>query len=471
MSNYDYAIVGAGPAGLTIAYYLAKYQKKVLLIEREDEIGGCHRVRRVDGLFTEHGPRIIVENYFSLKDILRDFGINFYDLYTLYDFSTNTSAFELLSTLTFKETLSLTGAFIEFMITETSSKNMTMIEFMNYNNFNEKSIAYIDKMCRLSDGGTVYNYTLFEFLQIFNQNFFYQIYQPKYPNDIGLFKIWQNKLIETGYVDILLDTDISEIVSLQNNISLLTSDNDIITASNYILAIPPKPMVDLLGRSTDSDIFGKFDILQEWEYKSRYLVYIPIIFHWDVKLHLEKKWGVPESDYGIVYIVMSDYMIFEDSRSKTVVVCTVKNTDSISLYNGKTANQCNEHELMEEVFRQLKLHRPDLPDPQYAIVNPGIYRNNDRWDTIDTAYFSTKAGYWGNQSPIYNNVYWIGTHNGHSSYSFTAMESAMQNAIYLLHQLVPKSKNVVAIHKPFTIKKAIWGSLIFMLLMWAIFRK
>ncbi len=55
---YDYAIVGAGPAGLTMALYLAKNNKHVILIDRELTIGGCHRVRRVDGMFSDHGPRI-----------------------------------------------------------------------------------------------------------------------------------------------------------------------------------------------------------------------------------------------------------------------------------------------------------------------------------------------------------------------------------------------------------------------------
>src|SRR5579872_5260924 len=101
--QYDYAIVGAGPTGLTLAYYLGKAGKNVVLIDREQSIGGCHRVRRVDGLFTEHGPRITIGNYFCLKHLLTDFGVSWNDLYTPYNFSTNTSAGELLSTLSFGE--------------------------------------------------------------------------------------------------------------------------------------------------------------------------------------------------------------------------------------------------------------------------------------------------------------------------------------------------------------------------------
>jgi len=37
---------------------------RVLLLESERALGGCHRVRRVRGEFTEHGPR----HYFSAFD-------------------------------------------------------------------------------------------------------------------------------------------------------------------------------------------------------------------------------------------------------------------------------------------------------------------------------------------------------------------------------------------------------------------
>ena len=49
-------------------------------------------------------------------------------------------------------------------------------------------------MARLTDVASADKYTLYEFLQIANQQAFYKIFQPNRPNDIGLFKIWKEFL-------------------------------------------------------------------------------------------------------------------------------------------------------------------------------------------------------------------------------------------------------------------------------------
>ena len=86
---YDYVIVGAGPTGLTLAWLLSQYKKSVIIIEKEDYIGGCHGVKRINGLFSEHGPRIYIDNYFNFKNILNDMNLKFNDLFTPYKFGIN----------------------------------------------------------------------------------------------------------------------------------------------------------------------------------------------------------------------------------------------------------------------------------------------------------------------------------------------------------------------------------------------
>ena len=40
MDNFDVVIIGAGPAGLTAGYELSKSNKKVLVLEKKNQVGG-----------------------------------------------------------------------------------------------------------------------------------------------------------------------------------------------------------------------------------------------------------------------------------------------------------------------------------------------------------------------------------------------------------------------------------------------
>jgi len=44
--KYDLIIIGAGPSGLALAQCLRNDFNKILIIEKESSIGGCHRVIR-----------------------------------------------------------------------------------------------------------------------------------------------------------------------------------------------------------------------------------------------------------------------------------------------------------------------------------------------------------------------------------------------------------------------------------------
>ena len=53
---YDVIIIGAGPAGLTATYELSKNNKKVLLLEKKENVGGLAETKTFGKYRYDIGP-------------------------------------------------------------------------------------------------------------------------------------------------------------------------------------------------------------------------------------------------------------------------------------------------------------------------------------------------------------------------------------------------------------------------------
>jgi hypothetical protein len=447
--EYDYCIIGAGPTGLTLAYLFSKIGKKCLLIDKNQDVGGCHRVTRVNGLFTEHGPRIYSSSYKNTRNLLKQMDINFDSLYTPYKFTISDIGKYSIKDFNINEIKSFIYHFLIMVVIPTHGKNTSMKNFMETNMFSEKTKDYIDRLCRLTDGASSENYSVNKFLQLFNQQFIYTIYQPSKPNDEGLFKLWLEKLYENN-VDFMMNTQVLTLDGTDNkNVDYITvvNNNKIykIKSKRFIMCIPPKPIENILNKSIlYKDSFGELSKFQKWVNNSTYMNYIPITFHWNKELELQKVWGFPKTEWGIAFIVLTNYMNFNDECSKLVISTCVTKTDTVSSFTNKTANQSNEDELKKEVVRQLKISFPELPEPSNSILHPGTIKYENKWIEADTAYIET---YNSKPLPAFSsttqNLYQVGTQNGNSIYSFTTMESAITNAIVFSNILEPKTQNII----------------------------
>lgn len=264
-SSYDYIIVGAGPTGLTLAWLLAQEDsiKRILLIERDATIGGCHRVQRdpVTNLFTEHGPRIYSTIYVNVIQILESMGISFYDLFTEYKFSHSSMSQEILSKLTPKEIAKLGIEFIKLVFDPAYGLFTTVATFLEVNDFTKASKDVISRITHLTDGAGPERFTMNELLYGFDHHVFYKFMQPRWPNDIALFPIWQKKLLDTGKIDIWLNSDVKSIISSPtgninkpSRISGLRVETQVrlvtVNGKNVILAIPPEHATRISGLDT-----------------------------------------------------------------------------------------------------------------------------------------------------------------------------------------------------------------------------
>ncbi len=443
--EYDIIIIGGGPSGLALAQCISHLNKKILIIEKENNIGGCHRVRRINELFTEHGPRVYSNTYTVFQSLLKEMDLNFTDLFTPYNFSITQIGNEtVFSTLSWHELYILFIEFIKLMINNTHGINIILKDFIYLNNFKPDSVEMIDRVCKLTDGGGIDKYTLNQFLQLFNQQFFYSLYQPKTPTDKGLFPLWKTHLESKG-VTFYLNTEIENIYIENNQINnLIIKNNNTfknIKGNKYIFAIPPKNLYDITFKYNIPHNWGN---LLKYANDTAYIEYISVSFHWNEKLNLEKIYGFPKSTWGVAFIILSDYMTFQDSNSQTVISTAVTITDKKSLNNNKTANECNQEELINEILLQLREAYPNLPNPTVSLISPGVTYNNDikQWVSKDTAFIMTSnKGYLPFQNGLINNMYNLGTHNGKSYYKFTSLESAVSNSVMLSKELYNELKH------------------------------
>ena len=436
--DYDYAIVGGGPTGMTIAWVLAKNNKKVILIEKDEVLGGCHKVLRVDGYFTEHGPRVYSNSYLMFIDILSDMGFAFNDLFKPYKFQISKIDNKTVLNLNFNEKLSLITAFIKLIFNKDYGKTKSMKEFMTQKKFSKESYDYIERLCRLTDGASTEDYTLFQFLQLMNQQFFYDLYQPKLPNDKGLIKLWTEKLVSKN-VKIMLN---SQVVKIETDKDLATKliimENGIhkeISAKKYVLTMPPKPFYNLISSNPATEnIFGDNDEIKKWKSKNSYFEYITLTFHYKNEIKIPKLNGFPRTPWGIGFIVVSDFMDFKTDEPSKIVISICISMLNVPNEEGKTANQCSKEEILKYTEEQLSF----FPKPDKIIISPTVKRSGDTWINMDTAYVVTTKQHFIKPQSKLNNLYYVGIPNGNSSYNFTSIESAVQNALHYCIDEIPE---------------------------------
>lgn len=458
--EYDYIIIGGGPTAMTIAWLLEDKDRKILILEKEDTMGGCHRVHRVDGFFSEHGPRIYSNAYVMFMEILEDLGMEFDDYFTEYKYDLSKIKGKNIHSLKPNEKRALSWAFIKLIFNPNYGKKISIKQFCDDNNFSDEAKDYFEKFCRLTDGASMENYTLYQLLQIKNQHYFYKIYQPKYPNDKGFIKDWENKLLETGNITIKTGEEVIKLNYEDNLIKEVVSLKDS-KLNNYkckqvILTIPPKPLFNLLKGLPEAFLPKKE--LEDWSDKNSYFDYIPLTFHYIKKIELPKLDGFPKTSWGIGFIILSDFMDFSDEPSKTVISITITFTDRKNEH-GKTVNECSKDEIIEYVKEQL----PMFPNPDLVIISPTVVKNKDKWINLDTAFVATtQATYLPDTSDKYTNLHTVGIFNGNSNYHFTSIESAVQNAIVFCQKEVKNLKYEITIKNPVDISEFILIFIVFL---------
>lgn len=468
----DYCVVGGGPAGLTAALQLCRAGKSVTLIDENDTLGGCHRViRTADNLFSEHSPRIYSGAYLNTASLLDSMGSSFDEQFTPYKFSVSSiGGGGILHHLSVPEMLWLAWAFLTW--SDEQAKAVSVADYMAAHDFSGEAREYINRLCLLTDGAAADTYSLWQFLQLVNQQALYTLYQPRRPTDQGLFALWRAELLKSNCtliqgrvfsIRLAWSGDHPWYVKFKVPGSK-EETRELRAGRGVIVALPPASALGLFQdmhlpnllpeTKSPSQTGGDSDLrsvpneappvllsLAAWVRATQYATYIPVSLHFDHALpeSVSRVHGFPATEWGIAFVVLSDY--FEaDTSSPGLISTAITLPNAVSSHTNLSANQTStEAQVVAEVIRQLRQQLPGLPEPTKAFITPGVTHKNGRWHNPNTSYVAAAATQpWGPETEM-PKVYSLGTHNGRSAYSFTSMESAVSNALALTNELEPAS--------------------------------
>lgn len=436
-SYYDYIIVGGGPCGLSLAQLLSRTSKSILLLDAANSFGGCHRVDRIDGkYFTEHSPRIYSTTYKNFNTLLHDMGTSFDNLFTKYNFSISNIGEKTVIDMNNCELFTLVIAFLKLVVNSDYGIDISMKQFMIDNNFSPETMVYVDRVCRVIDGATSEKFSLNEFLAVVNQQFLYPLYEPRQPNDLGLIKLWTDFLQKRG-VTMKLNCSLKDVEASSNLIKTECGDY---TYGKLVLALNPYNIFNIVP-----ELFS--DITASYAARTRYMTYVSLSFYWNKKINLPNIHGFSASDWGIVFIVMSNY--FENMQNETLISLAVTILDAPSIFTGNTCNQTfDTTDLKQEVFRQFCTSFEDginisMPDniSMYPGVRYGGPPGMGGWYSNSGSFFNSFQNantFIPFQSDIYPNIYNLGCQNGQQTYRFTSIEAAVTNSIVLAKKLEPQ---------------------------------
>ena len=442
----DIIIIGGGVAGLAFANEAIKKhpEANIKIIERDNTLGGCHKVdrREYEGeyYFCEHAPRIYINNYVNFIELLKSMNLDFYKLFAKYKYNFLDISNKIIiedKTFTFYELLIIIRDFLFTIFSYDYGTNISMKNYMEYNEFTPKAMKYVDALCRSFDGGDSSNISLNQYISITIQSLFYNIYIPKIPNDEGLFKYWSNYL-QANKVEIILNKGVKELVKEDNKIkSVLLENGEEIKGDLFILAMPPTNFSKIT-----KDAFGD---LEDFTKKTKYNEYISMTFFWDfdIKLDDDKFESMGNTEWNLIIMIMSNYMKFKESKAKVVISCAVVLTDVKNSLLNKTANECSEEELIESVYNQLLTKFKNIPPPTLYFLHNNYDNNLKKWVSNNSAFIKVpEIDYIDFKSKKYKNLYNLGTHNGKHKNSFTSLESAISNSIKLSNIIFEKKTRI-----------------------------
>jgi hypothetical protein len=409
---YNYAIYGGGPTGLVLSYIIALNGYKVVLIEKEKDLGGCWRTEWLeDKYLSEHSPRVLFPNDNDIIKILDHFGMDM-DKELSKKSPSGTGVMSIikymLTRLSLLDILKLAPVFLFG-----GTGDLTVTEWCDQNNISKDGVRALrtlsvvlanspDKLLMSELFGDETMKSIFSVGNKYSS-------MSQFVNHDKWIQIFESKLIELG-VTIYKNTELLELKRSSLEINKITKailkSGEFVNADNHILTLPPVAFYNLLKGSQIENNWMPIDKLKDWTLDS-YYASIGFQLHFKEKQPFPDEWCWScENDYDLIVVNVSKYtdMISKDPNIKSVWSCTVVSTGNNVEKWGKTINQLELDTILKDCLEILKVN------PYKVTVYPGLHKQFGEYVSRDTSFSLGKTGvipYKGKAE----NLYTVGPHN------------------------------------------------------------
>ncbi len=179
MKKYDAIIVGAGISGLLTALAISKSNggKNVLMLEKEDYIGGACRSYNVDGYTVDTGPHIITQlndgplrelmtRYFDVVPVFKPHGKYYVKINgSTKEFPWTVTDWIQFDVLPLRDRIliiqALFSALNASLITPKKLAGVSVYDYIKNYNFSESTLRFIDTMAHFLTGTSMYETSVF----------------------------------------------------------------------------------------------------------------------------------------------------------------------------------------------------------------------------------------------------------------------------------------------------------------------
>jgi len=453
--TYDYAIYGAGPTGLSTALLLVlnniknNTHFKIIIIEKENSIGGCWRNQWQNDLFTEHAPRVLSSssNLFKLFKLI---GYEYKNkIVSTYGSRIKTNlklARFIFSNIKIIDFIKIFYFTILFLLNKKYTY-YSVADMFNKMNLHQSSIKAITIYCIAlanSPSKLLFSELLSSFSSTGTQ--FYQFIDDSWLQHIQMFLNKHNvQIIKNTYIKY---TSISN-NSIHHTIcyNFNSNKNISIYSKNHIITLPPHNLISFIKSNNLSQYYFKnksINYIDLWLQNSSYYS-IGIQAHFSQSKNINKKLDISNikwadfsynniaPEYNLILLPTSDYRTIytKNKNIKTVWSMTIVDTDAFVKKHNKTINELTLQQIINDVREIIYSKTQTYPDfiTVYNGVKKIFINNKPKWISKDSAFSLGKYGTFPSKSSI-KNLYTIGPHN---MKGITVIQKAVQTSINFIH--------------------------------------